>query len=352
MKKWFKIIGGMILCIGIMVGSNLLIYSATSDTNRYLTVEEIKNMLNAKVLQMYPVGTIYMSTSSTNPSSFLGGTWIAWGTGRTPVGVNTGDGNFNTVEKTGGTATVALSTSQLPVHSHTFTGSSVTSSGNSVNPTATFTGKAVTSGGNSVTPTASFAGKAVTTGNNSVAFTANFAGSAVNSGNQSANHTQAIDLTTSENGKHFHNQNNQQWFNLPGNPSSWWKNPDSPGVNWMNSGTQGLTPPNTLEAGLHTHTVKGNTGSNSASHYHSVTAAGSVSLASTTHTHTVTPQGTVSLASTAHTHTVTPQGTINLTNTSHTHTVVGAGSNSNTGGNGAHNNLQPYITCYMWKRTA
>lgn len=23
-----------------------------------------------------------------------------------------------------------------------------------------------------------------------------------------------------------------------------------------------------------------------------------------------------------------------------------------TGGNGAHNNLQPYITCYMWKRTA
>lgn len=24
----------------------------------------------------------------------------------------------------------------------------------------------------------------------------------------------------------------------------------------------------------------------------------------------------------------------------------------NSGGNGAHNNLQPYITVYMWKRTA
>ena len=27
-------------------------------------------------------------------------------------------------------------------------------------------------------------------------------------------------------------------------------------------------------------------------------------------------------------------------------------TNQNTGGDGAHNNLQPYITCYMWKRTA
>lgn len=25
---------------------------------------------------------------------------------------------------------------------------------------------------------------------------------------------------------------------------------------------------------------------------------------------------------------------------------------NNTGGNGEHNNLQPYITCYMWKRIA
>lgn len=25
---------------------------------------------------------------------------------------------------------------------------------------------------------------------------------------------------------------------------------------------------------------------------------------------------------------------------------------TNTGGDKPHNNLQPYITCYMWKRTA
>jgi microcystin-dependent protein len=30
----------------------------------------------------------------------------------------------------------------------------------------------------------------------------------------------------------------------------------------------------------------------------------------------------------------------------------GTGNTGSAGGNGAHNNLQPYITCYMWKRTA
>lgn len=58
--------------------------------------------------ETYPVGSIYMSTTiSTNAEveSKLGGKWIVWGSGRVPVGVNTGDGNFNTVEKTGGATT-------------------------------------------------------------------------------------------------------------------------------------------------------------------------------------------------------------------------------------------------------
>ena len=51
-----------------------------------------------------------MSTNSANPSTYLGfGTWTAWGSGRVPVGINSSDGDFNTVNKTGGAKTVNIS---------------------------------------------------------------------------------------------------------------------------------------------------------------------------------------------------------------------------------------------------
>lgn len=51
---------------------------------------------------IYPVGSIYMSVNPKNPGTWFGGTWVAWGSGRVPVGINTSDSSFNTVEKTGG----------------------------------------------------------------------------------------------------------------------------------------------------------------------------------------------------------------------------------------------------------
>ena len=58
----------------------------------------ISNMLNT----VYPIGSIYMSVNNTNPSTIFGGTWVAWGSGKVPVGVNTSETEFNSVEKIGG----------------------------------------------------------------------------------------------------------------------------------------------------------------------------------------------------------------------------------------------------------
>ena len=78
------------------------------------------NTINTNYLKdVYPVGSIYMSVSSANPGSgtdpmFPGTTWVAWGTGKVPVGVDTTQSEFNTVEKTGGEKTHTLLKSELP----------------------------------------------------------------------------------------------------------------------------------------------------------------------------------------------------------------------------------------------
>ena len=76
---------------------------------------------------IYPVGSIYMSVNNVNPSTFLGGTWEAWGSGQVPVGVNPNDSDFSTAEKTGGSKSVTpsgtvgghtLTTNEMPSHGH------------------------------------------------------------------------------------------------------------------------------------------------------------------------------------------------------------------------------------------
>ena len=83
------------------------------------TYPKSPNLKDSGLLNLiYPVGAIYMSTSGTNPGNLFGGTWVAWGSGRVPVGVNGGDGNFNTVEKTGGQSTVTIAGNNIPTHNH------------------------------------------------------------------------------------------------------------------------------------------------------------------------------------------------------------------------------------------
>lgn len=65
---------------------------------------QLKNSNNEKMYPhpYYPVGSIYLSVNNTNPSQWFGGTWEQIAKGRTLVGVDTLQTEFNTVKKTGG----------------------------------------------------------------------------------------------------------------------------------------------------------------------------------------------------------------------------------------------------------
>jgi len=68
---------------------------------------------------IYPIGSIYISIVDTDPNTLFGyGTWAAFGTGRTLVGIDATDTDFDTVEETGGEKTHALIEAELAEHDH------------------------------------------------------------------------------------------------------------------------------------------------------------------------------------------------------------------------------------------
>lgn len=102
---------------------------ATSSKNGMMSSQDkikldgISDIMSQAILdadkRKYPIGTLEFNTSGINPLTYLGfGTWVAWGSGRVPVGVNMSDSNFSTVEKTGGSNTVTLNEQQIPSHRH------------------------------------------------------------------------------------------------------------------------------------------------------------------------------------------------------------------------------------------
>lgn len=160
------------------------------------------------------------------------------------------------------------------------------------------------------------------------------------------------------------------------------------------SGTVNNTTLTADQIPSHSHTFTGfdaNTGTDSVNHYHGVGAIAASVSTDGEHTHTTTIKyndnvkaqtaytrmGTgsdgkitnlTSSAAGSHTHTViVPEHATAGVNTWHTHSYKPSGSISNTGGSGGHNHgfsgssknttmnidvVQPYITCFMWKRTA
>lgn len=65
------------------------------------------------IYNLYPVGSIYMSVNSTNPSNYFGGTWEQI---KDRFLLSCGD--TYTAGTTGGEATHTLTTNEMPNHSH------------------------------------------------------------------------------------------------------------------------------------------------------------------------------------------------------------------------------------------
>ena len=104
-------------------------------------MNKIENQLKVLTDAIYPVGSIYMSMSSTNPSNLFGGTWERIGVGRTLVsaggdanavvdtntianrGTNTAQTTWFPVGETGGELDHTLTTTEMPAHTHTISSS-------------------------------------------------------------------------------------------------------------------------------------------------------------------------------------------------------------------------------------
>lgn len=94
------------------------------------TVETLSSKVSTMESQMasidkvYPVGSIYMSMSETDPGTLFGGAWT-----RLPDKFLIGAGGSYSVGATGGEADHTLTLSEIPSHSHSVSGST-SSSGN------------------------------------------------------------------------------------------------------------------------------------------------------------------------------------------------------------------------------
>ena len=147
----------------VIVGNPIVLSS-----NNYIIYADGKNMTDT----IYPVGSLYWSSKSTNPASLFGGTWVQI---KDRFVLACGD-TYTSSGATGGASSVTLSVSNMPSHTHSFTPSGKVSSHSHGlnNHTHTFSG---TTGGMSANSTGTMKSQRIITGNkddtNAVVFSGN-----------------------------------------------------------------------------------------------------------------------------------------------------------------------------------
>ena len=178
------------------------------------------DQLNTTASKLYPVGSVYISFNSADPSTLFGGTWQ-----RLKDTFLLASGDTYAVNTTGGSATKTIEVSNMPAHNHTVNASgnhnhtaTTSTAGNhshtrgSMNITGNFGGTDVQSGyyGNGAFAITSrgnyrdYGGKYESNYGKNMSFDASrsWTGSTSTAGNHT--HT----LTTTTNGNHTHTTNN------------------------------------------------------------------------------------------------------------------------------------------------
>lgn len=81
-------------------------FKEETNTKFTTTKEELTELINTTLDSIYPIGSVYISLTDTNPGTYLKGTWEQFAQGRTLVGVGSGNDGLNTqtfdVNDTGG----------------------------------------------------------------------------------------------------------------------------------------------------------------------------------------------------------------------------------------------------------
>ena len=94
-------------------------FKEETNTKFTTTKEELTELINTTLDSIYPVGSVYISLTSTNPSTYLKGNWEQFAQGRTLVGVGEGSDGTNTqnfaVDDTGGEYKHLISKKELSI---------------------------------------------------------------------------------------------------------------------------------------------------------------------------------------------------------------------------------------------
>ena len=109
---------GAVTAVGAMYSATP---ATTENSTRVATTAYVKNNVVEIIKKVYPVGSIYMSTVSTNPATLFGfGTWEAMPAGRVLLAQGKSSwGTTYNAGSTGGEATHRLTVGELPAHNHT-----------------------------------------------------------------------------------------------------------------------------------------------------------------------------------------------------------------------------------------